>query len=153
MTMSLLTTWIRVNLLPNGFTVLVLAASIFLAACNDDEDQFAAGVEKAVGTYSVEDTAEWGEVEYYTITIKKSSEGGPYVEISNFGDIMYVPIKAMISGDKFGIPAQTFSEKTMSITISGSGSFVGDTLEFDYTIEVDDGSILEHSCVAAKQTN
>lgn len=151
--MSLLTTWIRVNLLPNGFTALVLAASIFLAACNDDEDQFAAGVEKAVGTYSVEDTAEWGEVEYYTITIKKSSEGGPYVEISNFGDIMYVPIKAMISGDKFGIPAQTFSEKTMSITISGSGSFVGDTLEFDYTIEVDDGSILEHSCVAAKQTN
>lgn len=151
--MSLLTTWIRVNLLPNGFTALVLAASVFMTACSDDEDKFAASVEKTVGSYSVEDTAEWGEVEYYSITIKKSSEGGPYVEISNFGDIMYVPIKAMVSGDKFGIPAQTFSEKTMSITISGSGSFVGDSIEFDYTIETNDGSVLEHSCVASKQTN
>ena len=41
----------------------------------------------------------------------------------------------------------------MSITISGSGSFVGDSIEFDYTIETDDGSVLEHSCVATKQTN
>ncbi len=153
MTMSVLTTWIRVNLLPSGFTALALAATIFMTACSDDEDKFAASAEKAVGAYSVEDTAEWGEVEHYTITIKRSSEGGPHVEINNFGDIMYVPIKAIVSGDKFGIPAQTFSEKTMSITISGSGSFVGDSLSFDYTIEVDDGSILEHSCVATKQAN
>ncbi|MFO7257602.1 MAG: hypothetical protein DIU61_007905 [Bacteroidota bacterium] len=152
--MSLLTTWIRVNLLPHGSTVLVIVASLFMAACSDDDDKFSADVEKAVGTYLVEDTAEWGDVESYTITIKKSSAGGPHVEITNFGDIMYVPIKATITGKVFNIPAQTFSETSMTITISGEGGFEEDgTLGFQYIIEVDNGSILEHECVAVKQTN
>jgi nitrogen fixation protein FixH len=152
--MSLLTTWIRVNLLPHGSTVLVIVASLFMAACSDDDDKFSADVEKAVGTYLVEDTAEWGDVESYTITIKKSSAGGPHVEITNFGDIMYVPIKGVVSGNQFRIPAQTFSEKKMTITISGEGEFEADgTLEFDYVIDVDNGSLLEHTCVAVKQTN
>jgi nitrogen fixation protein FixH len=142
--MSLLTTWIRVNLLPHGFTVLVLAASVFMAACSDDDDKFGADVEKAVGTYQVEDTADWGDVKTYTISIK----------ITNFGNIMYVPIKGVVSGNQFRIPAQTFSEKKMTITISGEGEFEADgTLEFDYVIDVDNGSLLEHTCVAVKQTN
>lgn len=154
MTMSLLTTWIRVNLLPHGFTVLVLAASLFMAACSDDDDKFGVDVEKVVGTYQVEDTAAWGDVKTYTISIKKSSQGGPNVEITNFGNIMYVPIKGLVSGNQFRIPAQTFSEKKMTITISGEGVFDADgTLEFDYVIDVDNGSLLEHACVAVKQTN
>ncbi len=41
----------------------------------------------------------------------------------------------------------------MTIVISGQGTLSGDQLTFDYVIETDDDYILEHSCVATKNTN
>ena len=81
----------------------------------DDED-FSADIAKVVGTYTVVDTDEDDDVENYTVTISKSGNG---VEISNFGDIMYVPVKATIRGNTFTIPSQTFKGKTMTIVIYG----------------------------------
>ena len=101
----------------------------------------------AVGNYSVVDTDEDGDVENYAINITQSKDGG--LEISNFGDIMYVPVKASIKGNSFNVPAQTFKGKSMTIVVSGNGTLNGNTLNFDYTIKTDD-HLLEHSCVASK---
>jgi hypothetical protein len=127
----------------------ILFAVISLTSCDkDDDDGFSADVAKIVGTYSVEDTFEDRGVENYTITISDAKDGG--VEISNFGDIMYVPVKANISGNTFTIPLQTFKGKSMTIIITGSGNMAGNNLTFDYTIDTGDDSLLEHSCVASK---
>jgi hypothetical protein len=125
-------------------------ALITLTSCSDDDNEIdnSADVAKLVGSYTVVDTDEDGEVENYSINITKEKDGG--VEISNFGDIMYVPVKATILGNKFNVPAQTFKGKSMTIVISGNGTLNGNTLNFDYTIETDDDYVLEHSCVASK---
>jgi hypothetical protein len=134
------------------FQIIVLSAILFLAACSNDDENTAADVQKITGDYSVEDTNEYEETEAYSISISKSGKGGN-LEISNFGDIMYVPVKANVKGNVFTIPSQTFKGKTMTIVISGQGSINGDQLSFDYVIETDDDYFLEHSCIATKSPN
>ena len=82
------------------------------------------------------------------VTISKSGNG---LEISNFGDIMYVPVKATIQGNTFTIPSQTFEGKSMTIVIDGRGTLNGNKLAFDYSIKTDDDYLLEHVCDATKQ--
>jgi hypothetical protein len=132
----------------NNFLLLLLVSMTFvMASCNDDED-FSADIEKVVGTYNVVDTDEDDEVENYAVTITKSGNG---VEISNFGDIMYVPVKATIRGNLLTIPSQTFKGKTMTIVIYGQGTLNGNNLTFEYTIETDDDFLLEHTCNATRK--
>jgi hypothetical protein len=132
----------------NNFLLLLLVSMTFvMGSCNDDED-FSADIEKVVGTYNVVDTDEDDEVENYAVTITKSGNG---VEISNFGDIMYVPVKATIRGNLLTIPSQTFKGKTMTIVIYGQGTLNGNNLTFEYTIETDDDFLLEHTCNATRQ--
>lgn len=126
----------------------ILFALVTLTSCSKDDEDFSADVAKIVGTYTVTDTDEDGDTETYTITISDSKDGG--VEISNFGDIMYVPVKGTIKGNSFRVPAQTFNGKSMTIIITGHGTLNGSQLTFDYTIETDDDYLLEHSCVANK---
>lgn len=129
---------------------LALSALLLLASCsNDDDNESAANVQQVVGTYSVEDTDESDETESYTISIAKGKNGSN-LEINNFGDIMYVPIKANLKGNSLTIPSQTFKGQTMTIVISGQGTFNNNELTFDYVIETDDDYFLEHSCVATK---
>jgi hypothetical protein len=132
---------------------MALSAILLLAACsNEDENGSGADVQRIVGNYSVEDTNEYDETETYSISIAKSGKGGN-IEISNFGDFMYVPVKADIKGNVVTIPSQTFKGKTMTIEISGQGTINGDQLSFDYVIETDDDYFLEHSCIATKSPN
>ena len=72
-------------------------------------------------------------MENYSITISKSKDGG--VEVSNFGDIMYVPVKATINGTQFHVPAQTFKGKSMTIIVTGNGTLNDNKLNFDYAIK------------------
>jgi hypothetical protein len=131
------------------FLTPLVFALVTLTSCDkDDEPDYSADIAKIVGTYSVTDTFENGDVEYYSITISDSKDGG--IQVSNFGDIMYVPVKATIKGSNFNVPSQTFKGKSMTIIISGNGTLNGDQLNFDYTIETDDDALLEHSCVASK---
>lgn len=132
----------------NVVAVALLSMAFMLGSCNDDDEDFSADIAKVVGTYNVVDTDEDDDVENYTVTITKSGNG---VSISNFGDIMYVPVNATIRGNVFTIPSQTFKGKTMTIVISGSGSLNGNTLTFDYTIDTGDDVLLEHACSATKQ--
>jgi hypothetical protein len=135
------------------FQIIVFSTILFLAACsNDDENTSTADVQKITGDYSVEDTNEYDETETYSISIAKSGKDGN-LEITNFGDIMYVPVKANVKGNVLTIPSQTFKGKTMTIVISGQGSINGDQLSFDYVIETDDDYFLEHSCIATKSPN
>lgn len=137
------------SLSPVVIGLLLFVITLMLGSCsNDDEPDYSADIAKVVGTYNVTDTDEDDEVENYLVTISKSGNG---VEISNFGDIMYVPVKATIKGNNFTIPSQTFKGKTMTIVISGTGTLTGNKLSFDYTIKTDDDYLLEHSCDATKQ--
>lgn len=131
----------------NYITVLMFAI-VTLTSCSDDDDGPNPDIAKVVGSYSVVDTDEDGEVENYSINITKSKDGG--LEISNFGDIMYVPVKATINGNTFTVPPQTFNGKSMTIVVAGNGTMNANTLNFDYTIETDDDYLLEHSCIASK---
>lgn len=130
--------------------LLALSAFLFLASCNNDDDNGSgANVQQVIGSYTVEDTDESDETESYTISIAKGKSGSN-LEISNFGDMMYVPVKANLKGNSLTIPSQTFKGKTMTIVISGQGTFNNNELTFDYVIETDDDYFLEHSCVATK---
>lgn len=154
MTKFSLSTWTAGIRRKTHITALLLTVAIFVTSCSDDDNNFTGEVSKVIGTYTVEDTAEWGEVEHYSITISQSASGGPNLEISNFGDIMYVPVNAIVQANKLTIPAQTFKGKSMTIILSGHGTMNGDTLNFDYTLEIeDDDDPLEHSCVAVKQND
>jgi hypothetical protein len=136
------------DILFRTFMMPILFSLITLTSCDKDDEDFSADVARVVGTYTVTDTFENGDVETYSITITDAKDGG--VQISNFGDIMYVPVKALIKGNVFTVPAQTFKGKSMTIVISGNGNLSGDQLTFDYTIDTGDDNALEHSCVAGK---
>lgn len=128
--------------------VLMFAMLLLASACNDDDEKdSSADIARIVGTYTVTDTDEDDEVETYTVIITKSGNG---IEISNFGDIMYVPVKATISGNTLTIPSQTFKGNTMTIKIYGQGTLNNNNLTFDYTIETDDDYFLEHTCTAER---
>ena len=136
------------SLSPLLIGILLFVTTLILSSCDKDEEDFSADIAKVVGTYTVTDTDEDNEIENYSVTITKSGNG---VQISNFGDIMYTPVKATIKGNTFNIPSQTFKGKSMTIIIYGSGTLNGDKLSFDYTIQTDDDFYLEHSCEATKQ--
>jgi len=103
------------------------------------------------GTYTVADTDDYDEVENYEATITKSKDGGANVEIGNFGDFMYVPVKASVKGNTFDIPHQSFKGKTMTIALSGSGTVNGSSITFKYTLETDDDYTFEHNCATTKK--
>src|SRR5688572_8227111 len=123
------------SLSPLVIGMILFVTALILSSCDKDEDDFSADIARVVGTYSVTDTDEDNEIENYSVTITKAGNG---VEISNFGDIMYVPVKATIKGNSFNIPSQTFQGKSMTIVIFGSGTLNGSKLTFDYTIKTDD---------------
>src|SRR6188474_1866438 len=75
---------------------LFITAALILSGCKDDDDDTSPDVTKLVGTYAVEETDMWNDVDNYTVTISKSKDGGANIEISNFGDFMFTPVKGTI---------------------------------------------------------
>ena len=128
---------------------LFFAASLFLSSCKDDDDDTSPDVAKLTGTYDVAETDVNNNVDNYTITIAKSKDGGANIEISNFGDFMFVPVKGTIVGNNLTIPSQTFTANS-TIKISGTGTLTGNNLHFDYDLE-SGGDTFEYSCEATKK--
>jgi hypothetical protein len=128
---------------------LFFTAALLLSGCKDDGDDTSPDVTKLVGTYAVEETDMWNDVDNYTVTIAKSKDGGANIEIGNFGDFMFVPVKGTIVGNTLTIPSQTFTANS-TIKISGNGTLTGNSLHFDYTME-SGGDTFEYSCEATKQ--
>ncbi|MBL0741617.1 hypothetical protein [Chryseolinea lacunae] len=142
------------SLYPFLVGIVIFIVALILSSCSKDDaaaEDFSADASKLAGTYTVTDTDEYDEIETYEVTITTSKDGGAFVEISNFGDFMYVPVKATIKGKTFDIPHQTFKGKTMTIVLSGSGSLAGDVLSFKYILDTDDDYSFEHNCAATKK--
>jgi hypothetical protein len=69
----------------------------------------------------------------YSVSISMGAKGG--LEISNFGDVMNVPVKASARGNQIIIESQTFKNPSgKTIVVAGSGTIAGDVLTFHYTI-------------------
>jgi hypothetical protein len=122
-------------------------AIITLGSCSSDDDGPNPDIAMILGNYAVTDTNDYGAVENYSIVI---SESKGELEISNFGDFMFTPVKATIAGSIFNIPPQTFKAGSMTIIITGNGGLSSDRLTFEYTIDRGDGDLYEHSCLASK---
>jgi len=135
-------------LLPLFTGLLFFFAALTLSSCKDDNDDVTSvDVTKLVGTYAVIETNSYNEIENYTITIAKSKLGGANVEIMEFGGFMFSPVKATIVGNKLSIPTQTFKSPS-TIVITGDGTLNGNTLNFNYTLEVGGDEYIS-SCVAS----
>ena len=133
---------------PSFICFLFLTAALILSSCKDDDDDTSPDVAKLVGTYDVAETDMYNDVDNYTVTISKSKDGGANIEISNFGDFMFVPVKGTIVGSTLTIPLQTFTANS-TIKISGDGTLTGNNLHFDYTM-ISGGDTFEYSCEAVK---
>jgi hypothetical protein len=127
---------------------LFLAALLLMGSCKDD-DETSPDVAKLAGTYAVTETNMYDAVDNYTITIKKSKGGETNIEINNFGGFMYVPVKGTIQGNSLTIPSQTFTANS-TIKISGSGTLIGNELQFEYFME-SGGEVYPFICEATKQ--
>lgn len=126
-----------------------VAVLLLLSSCKDDGDETSPDVAKLTGTYAVSETNMYDAVDNYTITIKKSKGGETNIEINNFGGFMYVPVKGTIQGNTLTIPSQTFTANS-TIKISGSGTLIGNELQFEYFME-SGGEVYPFICEATKQ--
>lgn len=126
--------------------VVIITLLSTLTSCKDDDDE----VNTIWGPYAVSETDEYDEVENYTITLTQSKLGGTNIEISNFGDFMYVPVKGSLDANEFTIPTQTFTAGNMTIEITGEGTLTGTKLNFNYTMKTG-GDEFEYSCLATKK--
>jgi len=145
--------WISLDFLyPLLVSILVFIGTLILSGCAKEEtENLTADPTRVAGTYTVADTDENNEIKSYEVTITQSADGNAIVEIGNFGNFMYAPLKATLKGNAFDIPQQSFKGKTMTIALSGSGTVQGDVLNFKYTLETDDDYIFEHNCAASKK--
>lgn len=96
---------------------------------------------KFVGSYNVVETCGTGN-DNYTITITKSSTGDYKILISNFFNTFgSTVVNADVSQSNVTIPSQTIT----GITVNGSGSMSGTTLNLSYTVSSSAG---QTSCTA-----
>lgn len=114
--------------------ILILLTALALASCSDDESAAKPDTrEQFVGTYTVEDISVSSGYNYvYDVTISKSDKGG--LEITNFADILNVPVKATAEGNQLIIKSQSFTNPSgKTLKVEGSGTLAGGILTFKYT--------------------
>lgn len=115
--------------------ILIALIGLAMASCSDDEKATEPDTrQQFVGNYSVEDISASSGYKYeYSVNITMGSKGG--LEISNFGDVMNVPVKATAKGNQIVIESQTFKNPSgKTITVMGSGTIANDVLTFNYSI-------------------
>ncbi len=117
-----------------AFIILTLFALALTSCSKDDEPVEPDTRAQFVGEYAVEDISTGTGNEYsYDVTISIGSGGD--LEISNFGDVMNVPVKATAQGSSLTIKSQTFTNPSgKKLTITGSGSLANNVLTFTYTL-------------------
>jgi hypothetical protein len=131
--------------------LLLVAFFTLSARVGDHPDDVEAQLKNLTGTYNVSDKLQVGnESKNYSITVTKSAAGIAAVDIANFGNVMYAPVRAVIRGNNFYIEPQLFKGKKMSITVSGSGTFNMTGLRFDYVIDTGKSQLV-YRCDAQKR--
>jgi hypothetical protein len=115
--------------------ILIMLVGMALASCSDDDKAATPDTrQQFVGNYSVKDIRVSTGYQYeYGVSIAIGSKGD--LEISNFADLMKVPVKAKARGNELIIESQTFKNPSSgkTITLEGSGTFANDVLTFTYT--------------------
>ena len=114
--------------------ILIVLIGLAMASCSEDDDAPAPDTsEQFVGSYAVKDISLSSGYEYkYDVSIAKGAKGG--LEISNFADMMNVPVKAKAMGNQLIIDPQTFKNKSgNTLTVEGSGVLASGVLTFKYT--------------------
>jgi hypothetical protein len=116
-----------------GLTIVTFLA-IILSSCSDNDAVNPDTRQQFIGSYNVEDiSAATGTKYNYNVDIDLGSKGD--LELSNFGGVMNVPVKAKLDGNLLTVSSQTFTNPNGStLTVSGTGTFTGVTLTFTYTL-------------------
>ena len=88
-------------------TLALLLVAVFTLSARVDkhpDDDVEAQLKNLTGTYNVSDKRQVGsESKNYSITITKSVAGMAAVDVANFGNVMYAPVRAVIRGNNFYI--------------------------------------------------
>ena len=125
-------------------------ALAFFSGCSKDDDGPGGGKDDRdafVGTWRVtERIVGSGEVDYYNVTITKSSVDAKDIVITNFFNDSGVSLLAKVDGNSFTIPQQTF----VLLGFSGSGRREGNYLTFSVMANMTGGITLNLDCSANK---
>jgi hypothetical protein len=137
---------------PQLMMYALVVGVVFLSSCSKDDDAKPDTRAQFIGTYAVEDVSNnSGNIYVYDVTISSGTDG--QLSISNFADILNVPVKASVDGNKITIKSQSFTNPSSgnTIQVSGNGTLVGDILNFTYTTT----GYLNYSgtCKASKKIN
>lgn len=130
--------------------ILMVLIALALVSCSDDDKAVLPDTrQQFVGNYEVEDiSASSGYTYEYTVSINMGQKGD--LEITNFADMMNVPVKAKAKGNQIIIESQTFKNGSTgnTLTVEGSGTIANDVLTFKYTTK----GVLDYSgnCTAKK---
>ena len=129
-------TWKKIGIADFIMFALLLGIVFSLTSCGSDDEVKPTKPETSsqfVGAYDVQDESIATKYLYfYSIVISDGSNGE--LNISNFADLFKVPVKATVNGTTLTIKSQTFTNSSgKQITVSGSGSIVGEELNFTYT--------------------
>lgn len=114
-------------------TLLLIVLAVFLLSCSDDDESPDTRT-LFTGNFAVEDiSAANGYTYTYDIAITNGSKKD--LQISNFADILNVPVKATVNGSALTIPSQSFTNPSSgnTIEVSGAGTIEGNVLTFVYT--------------------
>jgi hypothetical protein len=127
----------------------MFALALF-SGCDKDDDGSSGGKDARdayVGTWRVEERVIGvAEVDYYNVTISKSSVNKNDIVITNFFNEPSISLLAKVDGDSFTIPQQTFQ----LLGFSGSGRKEGNYLRFSVLANMTGGITLNLDCVASK---
>lgn len=116
--------------------IFILFLTIFFAACVDDNtvDPDDDARDKFVRNWNCKELCE-GQITYYNSNITKEPNNTSQVLIYNLYSLgTNTFAKATVSGNSITIPQQTIDV----FSVSGSGTFTGNKIEFNYV--VNDGS-------------
>ena len=132
-----------------SMAMCVMFALALFSGC--DKDDNGGGGKDArdayVGTWRLEERVVGvAEVDYYNVTISKSSVNDKDIVITNFFNDSSISLLAKVDGDSFTIPQQTFQ----LLGFSGSGRREGNYLRFDVLANMTGGITLNLNCVASK---
>ena len=114
-------------------SLLLILFAFALLSCSKDDDKAPDTRALFVGSFAVEDISSASGYTYnYDIQIATGSKGD--LEISNFADILNVPVKGTVNGSALTVPSQSFTNPSSgnTIEVSGSGTIEGDVLTFTY---------------------
>lgn len=120
---------------------------LFLVISCGDDDDAPDPRDRFIGTYEVEEFIPPSATVYksYEITISKS---GQDMEIGNF-PAFFVPWKATANGTTLTIPAQSFTQGSATLTVSGGGVFDDDKIALSY--ELTGFANYSRECIAVKK--